>query len=51
MDEKLEQFEEQTEQATSEPRPAWQIWAARVGLVIVLVGVVLYLYQIANGGI
>ncbi len=52
MDEELEQFEEINEQPEiHEPRPAWQVWAARVGLVIVLVGIVLYLYQIANGGL
>lgn len=29
------------------PRPAWQVWAARVGLVIMLVSVALWLYHIA----
>lgn len=32
------------------PRPAWQIWAARVGLVIMIVSVVLYYIHIATGG-
>ncbi len=32
------------------PRPAYQVWAARIGLVIVIVGVILYLYRIATGG-
>lgn len=32
------------------PRPAWQIWAARIGLVIVIIGVILYYYHIAAGG-
>ncbi len=30
-----------------EPRPMWQVWLARVALVVVLIGVGLWLYQIA----
>ena len=33
------------------PRPAWQIWAARLGVVIVVVAFILYLIQIAMGGL
>ena len=29
------------------PRPAWQVWAARVGLVIMIIGIALWLYNIA----
>lgn len=29
------------------PRPAWQVWLARVALVIMVIGIVLWLYQIA----
>ena len=32
------------------PRPKWQIVAAWVGIAIVVVGFVLYCWQIANGG-
>ncbi len=32
------------------PRPAYQVWAARIGLVIVIVAVLLYYWQIAQGG-
>ena len=32
------------------PRPAYQIWAAWIGVVIVAVGFILYLYRIATGG-
>ncbi|MBE6933904.1 MAG: hypothetical protein E7462_02460 [Ruminococcaceae bacterium] len=32
------------------PRPAWQRIAAWVGLGIVIVGVIMYYYHIANGG-
>ncbi len=47
MDENLEKQEE----TTYTPRPMWQVWAARVGLVIVIAGIILYLYHIANGGL
>lgn len=29
------------------PRPAWQVWMARIGLVIMIIGVALWLYHIA----
>lgn len=32
------------------PRPAWQVWAARIGLVIMLLSVALYYWHIASGG-
>ena len=32
------------------PRPGWQVWAARVGLVIVIISVILYYIHIASGG-
>ena len=32
------------------PRPAYQVWAARIGLVIVIIAVILYYYHIARGG-
>ena len=49
------QMEEQNiheEQKESyQPRPAWQVWLARIGVVLMLVGFVLYCWHIANGGI
>ena len=33
------------------PRPAYQVWAARIGLVIVIIGVILYYLHIARGGL
>ena len=33
------------------PRPAWQVWAARIGAVIVIVAFLLYCWQIAMGNI
>ena len=32
-------------------RPAWQVWCARIGVVIVLAAFLLYCYHIANGGV
>lgn len=29
------------------PRPAWQVWLARVGLVVMIIGVALWLWHIA----
>lgn len=42
-------MEEHNEEIREEyvPRPAWQVWLARVGLVIMIVSVVLWLYHIA----
>ncbi len=33
-----------------EPRPAWQVWAARIGLVLFLLIVIYQILSIANGG-
>lgn len=32
------------------PRPAYLVWAARIGLVIVIIAVILYYLNIARGG-
>ena len=47
-------MEETKETATPEqegyvPRPAWQVWGARVGLVIFILFVIWQLIQIAGG--
>lgn len=34
-----------------QPRPAWQVWAARVGLVLFVAFVIYQLLQIAGGGL
>lgn len=51
-----EEIEEAQEILLSEPegyrpRPAYQVWAARIGLVIVIIAVILYYYHIAKGGL
>jgi hypothetical protein len=45
--------EQQAEQEPKKgyvPRPAWQVWAARIGLVIMIISVILYYWHIASGG-
>ena len=41
---------EQQPQSSYTPRPRWQVWAARVGLVIMLISIALYYWHIASGG-
>ena len=43
-----ESFEEEEKY---EPRPSWQVWGARAGLVLFLVFVVYQLLAIAQGGL
>lgn len=56
MEEEIFEPEEMTEELPAEetpvyePRPTWQVWAARIGLVIVIIGVILYYWHIASGG-
>ena len=33
------------------PRPKWQVWLARIAVVILFVAFLLYCWQIAHGGI
>ena len=32
------------------PRPAWQVWAARIGLVVFIAFLIMYYVNIAGGG-
>ena len=50
MDENREMTPE-TEENAYTPRPKWQIWAARIGLVIMIVCVILYYLHIFRGGL
>ena len=45
MEENINQPEESQEIYV--PRPAWQVWLARVGLVIMFISIGLWLYHIA----
>ena len=38
------------EQEEKQPRPAWQVWAARVGVVVMILFVIWQILQIAGGG-
>ena len=38
------------EKQNSQPRPKWQVWCARIGVVIMIVSFLLYCWQIAAGG-
>ena len=44
------QIPAQEEKPKYRPRPAFQVWAARVGLVIMIIAVALYYFHIASGG-
>ena len=45
------QSPEQEAPESYEPRPAWQVWGARIGLVLFLLFVVYQLISIAQGGL
>ena len=42
--------EEEPQKPVYKPRPSWQVWAARVGLVIMIISIILYYWHIASGG-
>ena len=46
----IEQPQQVEEKPKYTPRPVWQVWAARIGLVIMIVSVILYYIHIATGG-
>ena len=51
MDMNLEETEEtQQDKPHYVPRPMWQVWGARIGLVIFILGLILYYLNILRGG-
>ena len=44
----MEERNSDLEQEAYIPRPRWQVWGARIGLVIMLIAVALYYWSIAN---
>jgi hypothetical protein len=54
MDENQEQIpqEELPEEPREKyvPRPAWQVWAARVGLVLFILFLIMYYMNVLRGG-
>ena len=49
--EQQEQQELQQEQTGYTPRPAWQVWAARIGLVLFVALIIMYYINIMRGGL
>lgn len=47
-----EQLENEIPETQEEytPRPRWQVWAARIGVVIMIICIILYYWHIASGG-
>ena len=45
------QQQEVREQPVYTPRPGWQVWAARIGVVIMLIAFLLYCLHIAGIGV
>ena len=45
-----DQPEVQEEKPKYKARPAWQVWGARIGLVIMIIAIILYYIHIATGG-
>lgn len=42
---------EKLERQPYEPRPGWQVWGARIGLVLFLLFVIWQLWAVARGGL
>lgn len=50
MEEKDDILEQEPTPPAYVPRPKWQVWAARIGLVIMIICIALYYWHIASGG-
>ena len=55
-EERMEQQPEVAAEAQQEkpryiPRPMWQVWAARIGLVVFILGLILYYLNMFRGGL
>lgn len=56
MEERMEPMDEMQEEIAAQeaevykPRPGYQVWAARIGLAVVIIAIALYYYHIARGG-
>lgn len=46
-----ERIETPQQESDYTPRPAWQVWGARIGLVVFLAFVLMYYVNIARGGL
>ena len=48
-EERIDQIPEDRE--PYQPRPAWQVWLARIGLAVFLIFIAMYYVNIARGGL
>ena len=53
MDENMEKQPQEAKEETTGyvPRPAWQVWCARVALILFIIIVFGQIYRIARGGL
>lgn len=51
MDEQRKDEIQETPESGYTPRPAWQIWAARIGLAVFLAFLVMYYLNVFRGGL
>ena len=51
MDEQRKEELHETQDSGYTPRPAWQIWAARIGLAVFLAFLVMYYLNVFRGGL
>ena len=51
MDEQRKDEIHETQETGYIPRPAWQVWAARIGLAVFLAFLVMYYINIFRGGL
>ncbi len=51
MDEIQDQENQQPQEDLYIPRPGWQVWGARIGLVLFLLFVAYQIYSLAGGGL
>ena len=53
LQEQEEELEQQLQQETPKyiPRPAWQVWGARIALVLFIALILMYMLNIARGGL
>ena len=47
----IESVETPQEKPNYVPRPTWQVWAARIALVIFILGLILYYLNVFRGGV
>ena len=50
MDEQRKDEMKESQETGYTPRPAWQVWAARIGLAVFIAFLVMYYINILRGG-